>query len=491
MKNIKIKAHARIGVMFYISLFMFTLATHPVAAQSTWSNTDETYPPLASQNWTLTDNWTSGVPSAEQATINLGSALINTSVPDITNFLIGNNADATATRSLLIDDGGSLTATGIFRLFNTAGNHQVTVAAGGSLSVASALGNGTNTLEGGAGSSSIFNSAGTVTLGALGTDKNAITNITGGTTTVSGQTSVGASGVGVLNVSGGAVSTDVLRMHNGTANLSGGSFSASGANALFFYSQTDLATQVLHVDGSGASSISFNGTRYLDGSPSGNGLNPTWKFTLDNGTNHITPVTLTSNGNSGATLRTDATLDVGLNGGILLSGTDTFTLIDRVSTTTYSDTWGTGTGALWTDSSGEDIQVTLAGAANKGSLNAATPGASVTFAAASVGYIDLTGLLGSETSLQLNLLWSGQSTANIADFTTLLADAGLNYWLISANEIGLELDPSVSGSTYFAWDLVGIGSDGMLEGISVIPEPSSFALLGGCLALLVAFRRRR
>jgi hypothetical protein len=102
-------------------------------------------------------------------------------------------------------------------------------------------------------------------------------------------------------------------------------------------------------------------------------------------------------------------------------------------------------------------------------LDATQIGSSLSFAATSTGYIDLTGLSGTETSLQLKLHWSNQSTANLSDFTALLTAGGLDFWEISSSEIGLNLDPSVSGKEYFAWDLQGIGSDGMLDGIVVIP----------------------
>jgi hypothetical protein len=481
MKNIPSKS----TITSFAALITLALAANPASAQ-TWTNSNETYPPGATQNWNIGANWNTGVvPDAAAVNQALGSALINTAVPDITTYIMGNEGTASRNRSLLIDNGGSLNVTsngtGAFRLFNTAGGHQVTVAAGGSLTVAGTLHNGATT---GTGSSSVFNSAGTVSVASLVTGRNAVTNISGGTLAAgSGGITVGSGGPGVVNVTGGAVSSTAgLRVQDsGTLNISGGSLGVTGASGLFIWGTAAAAPRVVHVDGSGASSISLSGLRYF---AQVDRDNTTWKFTLDNGADHITPVTLTAVGTSGATLRTGTTLDVGLNGGVLLSGTDKFTLVTRPSGTDTA--WGTGPGALWTDTSTSTaISVTLAGA-GLGSLDFSNPIA-LTFANSAYGYVGLT-----NTNLtQPFTLGLAVSGGTLSNFTTALSSAGIDWSAGTGGyDVNLTMNPAVSGGTVFAWDLQSIDPAMGVVGIAVIPEPSG-VLLVGFIGLVLVLRRLR
>jgi len=460
------------GIIHFPVLAALALSAMTAEA-ATWSNPDSNYPPDETQNWNVDGNWnTNIVPVNEEARIgNGGAALINSVVPDITAFLLGNSANSELTHGLYIADGGSLNITdpgaSVFRLYNTDGIHRVTVAAGGSLTVAGGLANGA--AVSGDGGESFFNSAGTVSAGSFGTAKNAVTEISGGTLST-GSASV--AGGGVFQATGGSVSvTEGFRLfENGTVKIRGGSLDVTGGSGLFFNGSTKEAAgpRTFHVDGSGTSKISLAGVRYYTDADRNHAV---WKFTLDNGANHITPVVLTADGVNGKTLRDGATLEVGLRGGVLLSGTDTFTLIERPGSS-YLDYWGVGPGPLWTEAAdGHILQIALNAEVAKGSLDASKVGASVGFAAASTGYIALTGLSGKETSLQLKLHWSAGSGASISDFTALIEAGGLSYREISATEIVLDLNPSVSGAKYFAWDLKDSGSEAMIEGITVVHGP--------------------
>jgi hypothetical protein len=447
------------------------------AGAATWSNSDSNEPPDETQNWNLDGNWnTNVVPVNEEVRIsNGGAALINTSVPDITIFLIGNSGVASLAHSLTIDVGGSLTVTDpgaqAFRLFNTEGMHRVSVAEGGTLTVAGGLVNGATISE--YGSESFFNSAGTAKVGSFATSRNAVTEISGG---IFSTNSASVSGGAVFQVTGGSVSVtegSFRLFENGTVKISGGSFSVEGGSGLFFFGASEGVSgpRTFHVDGSGASDISLDGVRYFADADRKNAV---WKFTLDNGADHITPVILTANGNQGTTLRDGTTLEVGLRGGILLSGTDTFTLIERPGSaySNYTDFWAAGPGPLWTEvTDGITIQVALNPEVGMGSLDASKAGASVKFAATSTGHIALTGLSGKQTRLRLKLHWSAGSGASISGFTALLEAAGITCGEISASEIGVELTPSLSGASFFAWDLEASGVAGMLEGITVIQAP--------------------
>jgi hypothetical protein len=221
------------------------------------------------------------------------------------------------------------------------------------------------------------------------------------------------------------------------------------------------------------------------------------EFVLDNSAAHISTVEMDAREN-----RRSGVLQVSLHGGVLLTGQDTFKLTHTSgSYNTINQGWGDA-GDLWTvnldqsdtEAGGRMDTVTLAtaAAATEDTLDASIGGNSVSFAATTTGYIDLTGLTGDETSLKLNLLWDADSQADVADFTALLDDAGITNWLVDTYQIGIELDPSVSGSSYFAWDLLGIGSDGALKGITVIPEPATgFLIILGAGLVLMQRRRRK
>jgi hypothetical protein len=443
----------------------------PKADAATWSNNDATYPPGATQNWNLDGNWNPAVPNGATAIINYGSALIETTVPNITSFLIGNSANANLTRSLYIASGGSLNVTDTtataFRLYNTAGTHQVTVASGGSLSVAGTLANGA-----GSGSASIFRSAGTVSVKKFTTAQKASTLITGGTTTIGSDGMEIGGTIGTFEVAGGSVTcgASLTIKDNGTLRLSGGSLGVTGGSGLFIWGSAAAAPRVIHVNGSGASSITLSGLRYYAQVDRDNAL---WRFTLDNGVNHIAPVTLTANGNNGATLRTDTTLDVRLRGGVLLSGTATFTLVDRPSTET-DVAWGTGPGTLWTDTTADDggrnkIRVTLAAAANKGTLSRS---ASVTgLSGATKGYVALSGVVPSEP-LEIQLDLAG---GTLSEFTAALTSAGVAWQAGKYGyDVSLTLAPSVSGASYFAWNLEDISSGMTVQAVEIYKPRGTF-----------------
>ncbi len=271
---------------------------------------------------------------------------------------------------------------------------------------------------------------------------------------------------GIVRQTGGAVTLSGLQIGSvnvgsSTYEISGGSLSGTDNNALSTSVGGAMSgTFTLHVIGSGASGISFNGLRY---SQTTDRALTTWAFTLDNSANHITPVTFTANGTmtgaNGATLRDSSNLDVNLKGGVLLSGADTFTLIKRVSGTDTA--WGAGPGPLWDDITGTSgtrdlIKVALAGAADKGTLNCSL-NTSTSFTATDYGYLDLTNVdTGKPLDIALEL-----GAGTLGDLTAALDDAGITWRTTSrvGADIVLTLNPAVSGDKYFAWDLSSIAGD--------------------------------
>lgn len=83
----------------------------------------------------------------------------------------------------------------------------------------------------------------------------------------------------------------------------------------------------------------------------------------------------------------------------------------------------------------------------------------------------------------------------LAHFTDALTAAGI-AWTAGTGpyELQLLLNPSLSGGSYFAWDLSAIDPAMSIQGIQIanlvaVPEPASAAL--GFIALTLLPRRRR
>jgi hypothetical protein len=246
------------------------------------------------------------------------------------------------------------------------------------------------------------------------------------------------------------------------------------------------------VSGGGSQSIDFGGLRYQTTDDQNKA---TWGFTLDNSTNHITKVNLIANGSAGGSVRR-GTLDVGLSGGVLLTGGSSFVLIEGPTISAATNflnaaDYTSGTAKLWvqsiTDSTRDTLNVVLNSAADKGNLDFAAPIA-LTFTSAAYGYIDLLNTnLSQPFTLGLDI-----SGGTLSNFTTALTAAGVTWEAGSGSyEVYLTLTPGTSGGTNFAWDLQDIDGAMGIAGIGIIPEPATWMLLAGSLMIVMVFRRRR
>ncbi len=460
-----------------------------------WGNTSNSSPPTAAQNWNIGSNWGGGnVPLATDTggIGNGGVALVNDS-ETITAFVVGNSA---AGGGLYIANGGSLTITDSnnpFRLINN-GPVSGTVEAGGTLSATSGtVGIGTNST----GAPATFTSAGTVSASYVTVANSGVYNMTGGSLTVSrtyGSLLLGGSGAGTFNQSGGTNTNGSGQLElspGGTYQIGGGSISMGSTTGLYFYGASSGSLGgTIQVIGSGATGITFGGVRYYN---SYDQSNSKWSFVLDNSTAHITKIGFSANGSSGAVLRTSSTLSVGLNGGVLLSGTNAYTLIQRPTGATDT-AWGTGPDGLWTDTtntngtSKQSITVALAAAADQGTLDA-TGNTALSFSPTAYGYVNLSHInLSNPLSLYLDV-----TGGTLSHFTDALTAAGITWASVSGPyDVALTLNPSVSGGNYFAWDLSGIDPAMQVQGASLsIPEPASLILLVAGGLLMLPPRKRR
>jgi len=485
---------------------LLALAAVPASAQS-WTNTSATYPPEASQNWNIGTNWSGGsVPSGVTSptmTVNNGFALINSAVPNVSGFTI--NGTGSGSRGLYIDNGGSLTFTGGDLIVgSTAGTGSLTVASGGSLTLAP----NRHLYLGGAGNVSLTTAGELSISGFAQVDNQDTLNITGGNFTSTrttnaafliGTTGSAGTNLGTVVQSGGnltTASTGFLDLKpGGTFEISGGTTNIGSASSLALAFNSANATSsggTLRVVGGGSQGINFGGLRYISTSDADKA---TWGFTLDNSATHITKVNLITNGNAGGNVRR-GTLDVGLSGGVLLTGGSSFVLIegpDILTGTNFLNAadYTTGTAKLWvqsiTNSTRDTLNVALNSAADKGNLDFSAPIA-LSFASAAYGYIDLLNTnLSQPFTLGLDI-----SGGTLSNFTAALTAAGVTWAAGSGSyEVYLTLNPSTSGGTNFAWDLQDIDGAMGISGIAVIPEPSTWMLLAGSLTIVMVFRRRR
>jgi autotransporter-associated beta strand protein len=445
-----------------------------------WSNNSTTYPPGGTQNWTTASNWSTGVVPATASTPTIngqGYALINSTVNTLATFGVLGTGEVS--RGLYIASGGALTTTGTFRLANTNGNTTVEVASGGTLTIGSNL-----LMNQGTGAFGRLTTAGQTTVnGQTRVETQTQLYITGGNFT-SNQASntalfVGLAGStnanqGLVVQSGGnftTTSTGWLQLSpGGTYQISGGNMTVGSNSSLAMYFNGANATSLggtFRVVGSGAQTINFGGLRYQTVSDQ---TKATWGFTLDNSANHISKLNFLGNGNAGGYYRL-GTLDVQLQGGVLLSGTNSFVLLEAPSVTTLSNYTNSAdyTGAtakLWTqglvDSTRDQITVSLTGA-GAGTLNY-TGVNSLTQNGTAYGYVNL----GNVTMSEPMTVYLKTSGGTLSNFTTALTNAGVT-WSSSSGEydLALTLSPSTSGGTYFAYDLAKIDAGMTITGLAV------------------------
>lgn len=511
MKPSRLLPHLSEWPVLILSTGMMVLATSTLSLAQTWSNTNATYPPGETQNWTTGTNWSTGAEPATASTPTIngqGYALINSTVNTVASF--GVLGVGNVNRGLYIANGGTLITTGTFRLNNTHGNTTVEVASGGALSIGSTI-----HMNGG-GSTPAFGrltTAGQTTVnGQARVETQTQLYITGGNFTSNqvGNTAlfIGLAGStnpnqGLVVQTGGNFTTTssgwIQMSPGGTYQISGGNMSVGSNSTLAMYFNGANATSLgsaFRVVGSGAQSINFGGLRYQTTDDQNKAV---WGFNLDNSGNHITKLNFLGNGNAGGAFRR-GTLEVRLEGGIMLSGTNSFVLLEApfISTTsnyTNSADYTGGTAKLWTqgivDSTRDQLTVTLNTSASKGGLDFLGT-QSLSFAPANYGFVELANINLDQT-LELSLDVTG---GTLAQFTDALTSAGI-VWSAGGGgyDVVLTLNPSISGGSRFSWDLASIDPSMGVQAVALgaVPEPSTWGFLAIALvgaACLVTHRKK-
>ena len=301
-------------------------------------------------------------------------------------------------------------------------------------------------------------------------------------------------GVGTFNMHGGDLDANRIYIGDeggvGTLNVNAGNLSVTEF--------TQLLDGVLVLHGRADFSI---GTTFTIGYGAGNeGVLRT--VIGDSG---FTPISIGTN----LILERDggeSTLEVALDGGVLLSGSSSHTLLtyDGHHATVGTGEWTNLPESLWsTTPTASEVTVTLDTDYKRSTdkLDASNVGNSLQDVNSSIGYIELENV-DTEKMLQLRLGMvessvGGGEDNNLTVFIEDLLAAGYSpvaFGDFASGDyaVDISLDPELNGAAYFAWDLSEYTSSPALEieSIMVIPEPSSIAILVLGLAAVIRLRLR-
>lgn len=453
------------------------LFASPLRAQTTttWTGTTD-------NQWTMGPNWSNGLPTSSQntniqtgsvyldatgaartlnlATTTSGSATLfietgaTLSVSSAAQSLIGTGAGATGT---VTQTGGSATFNNALTLGGNSSSNGGTASwtiSDGSLTVNGAVGLrlGNNTT--GNSTSQFTQSGGAVTLTTLRLGSDRYTGATGTPTNTAGYTISG----GDLIVSGSF--THGLSTTNGTGRI-------------------NATTQII---GSTAT-VSVGGNFILNNNQDNTA---TLSYSLDNG--GVSKINLTGSG----TASLAGTLQAGFKGGVALTTTGSFRLIET-DTGKISGSFDTGpNAALWSVATSavsgtrDAVLLSLQGSAQKGALSSSNPDA--TFAASTTGFVTLADLdVGGPLTL-LSLIANAGTGKTITDLVFYFNINNIAAIDTGGGTVQVSWQAQASDS-WFAWDLSAFNTDATLSGVSVIPEPSAGTLWIGAGILLLAVRR--
>ncbi len=408
-------------------------------------------------------------------------------------------------------------------------------------------GGGTNTLTFDA-SGTVHVTGGSIDFIGQGSGTDSTFNMVNGTWNSDGTLHVGHGGTGTLNVYGGEmhVNNHINIGRNsgtGTVNMYGGLLNMPGNHSLNIGHDGGVAG-TLNAFG-GTVNVGWNFSIGAGQAPgtlniySGATVNPrsgrpfsiggdqagTFRAWLDGSEFN----TVTASGGGGhLNLGANAHLDVAFPGGLMLSPTDEYDLISYGGNLSGSASWNTEPGDLWDTTTGAGaVSVKLSESHQRGTLklDAAEIGSQSWLGGEENdrvqyvdGHVDVENLEGGTGNLiQLALAFandpSNYTDEDGVDFVTSLQLAGYVVWGQGGDQRSLPLD-LINGygaadlgrlvgvdvwvtmgaedtDGHFAWDTARYtnGSSLQLESITVIPEPSTLALLG--LAGLLLMKRRR
>jgi hypothetical protein len=474
-----------LGVGF---LLMLLLVSSVHSATISWLST------TTGGNWTDSTSWSSS--STPKATD--------------TVYFATDTSSSTFGSTLLIDSGVSAVAGSLNVGSSATANYAGTVhiVSGATLNMAGALALGTNA----AGTGCFIQDGGTVTAsklitGASSSLRSGYYYMNGGTlnlTASSGAISLANKGNGYFYQTGGTVklssdlslvpaspsagtNTALYSISGGTLAVTGNINNATAATVAYLNSST------FQVIGSKAT-INVTGN-YAQLSSTKAILN----YQIDNG--GVSKINLTGTG----TASMAGALSAGIKGGIALTSTTSFSLIEANTGNITGSYLSTPNSTLWStpavqavSSTRDALVLSLNASANKGSLTDATILNSLTFTSSSAGDVTINDV-GVGEGLVLYLKGSAGTSKTISDLIAYFTGNGLIAVASDLDAYDIKVTYSASdiasGTDNFIWDLSSFNSTATLDSIgavALVPEPTVWALvIMGVAALLVQFRVRR
>ncbi|EIQ01272.1 hypothetical protein OpiT1DRAFT_05846 [Opitutaceae bacterium TAV1] len=470
---IRISKLATSGLLVASLLFAASLQ----AADITWTGE-------VNGQWTEDRNWNVGVPtSSDNALIQTGTVYLNATAA-ARSLNVASTVGVSAT--LFIQDGASLSVGSAAPSLIGTGNGAtgIVTQTGGFATFANAL-----TL-GGSGSTAGGNGSWTISGGSLtvtGSSGLRLSGNTGGTASTSQFTQSGGT-VALTNLTVGAARYGAIgSSNNATYTISGGDLSISG-NFTHGTSGTGGSAAVAattEVIGSSAT-INVGGNLTLNNNSRNTS---TLSYAIDDG--GVSTINVTGN----ATLA--GTLGAGLKGGLTLTRTNEFTLVNAGGTLTSDFATGPDS-SLWTTTTASGaLKLTLASSARKATLAAVdnTTVGTGAFAAATTGFVEITGLTtGQELTLYLNA--DAGTGKTIDDLAAWFTDNGVAATALAGMDgYNLSISKTAADSTaWLAWDLSAFNADATLSAIGLataaVPEPAAWTAIAA-LALLACVVARR
>jgi|GEM_PF-3393866 len=323
----------------------------------------------------------------------------------------------------------------------------------------------------------------------------------GGTLTVGSTIRLANQGDGYFYQKGGSVTAGTLYTYTDAAGagstvglyeISGGTLSLTNLNnGVLAENVTRLSSATFRVVGS-AATINVSGN-YLQRDSTKVFL----AYDMDDG--GVSRINLTGSGT--ATL--DGSLEAGFKGGVALTATNRFHLIEADTGNISGAFDALPNAALWNaptieaiSESRDALVLSLNEAASLGSL-ALNPSemAELHFDATSLGYVELSNVT-PDSSLWLYLAADAGSGQTVSDLLDYFTGNGINAAFSDREGFDLRLQYSgvTAGDPLFAFDLSPFNSTATLSGLGLmaVPEPSGLALsVLGAAGLAFLYRRKK
>ena len=340
-------------------LVVLGLSTPTALGQCTLTGTVSSWTAAGSGTWSTSGDWSSGVPNSSTTsacitngtsgtpsavTLNINATVDNLQLGSFDSLTSALNTQLGIAGTEIINGGSIAINGGSGNNTDLLIENNVTLSGGGTLTLSTAGGGGDAFLEESGGSFTLTNQSTIQGNGIIG--NNGLSLVNSGTV----DANVSGAGLELVSMTNGVTNTGlleatksgVLQLNGITVNNAGGNITANGGTVQFFGS-TDIQGGTLNTLNGGTLGTPSGYSAYLDGSTGAGAVTINGTYTSPLNTNTYLLGTITNKGN------------IQLNGG---SGTNTFLQIDEGSGSNTNVTLnGGGTVTLSTASGGGDAYI--------------------------------------------------------------------------------------------------------------------------------------